>query len=265
MWIEVPTLDRVHSELIELARKSLPDGRPAYLFRGERGDYPRTFSSIDRYFHDPDCDEGVHDELDDVTAFAMKQPMPSMRLPPKLAGAFAQHYGLPTQVIDFTASPEVAIYFASHKRWHEDRSPVGNLGILDVRQAERDGICAVFDLRQFPQGLRARRQHAFGVIYAAFRIDDLTDLKQADIAEQIGLRWTKFGHLPDDEMYLHLIGANEDLTSTDNDVFAGLAQWMVDEFVAIHGPLSPAAAAILANEVPAIGRNKERNIALWTA
>jgi len=53
--------------------------------------YPHTLSSLDRLYHDPEFDEVVHDELDELTVVAMKAPLPSRQLPPKLAGAFAQH------------------------------------------------------------------------------------------------------------------------------------------------------------------------------
>jgi hypothetical protein len=257
----IPTLDTVHQTLSTLARKALPDGRPAFLFRGERVDYPTTLSSIDRHYHN--CDPDVHDELDDVTAFAMVSPLKSKRLPPKLAGAFAQHYGLPTQVFDFTASPNVAISFASNRKYHDDRSRIGRIGVLDVSKAER--VCAVYDLRQFPEALRARRQHAFGMIYGAFRADDFVNLKNHEIATQIGLQWTTFAHLPDDESYLYLVGAEEDLVSTVGDEFADVAQEMVDRFVSERGPLSKKAAAILSREVPhEKGRTKGENLALWT-
>jgi hypothetical protein len=144
------------------------------------------------------------------------------------------------------------------------RSRIGKIGVLDVSKAEHGG-CAVFDLRQFPEALRARRQDAFGMIYGAFRSDDSVNLKNHEIATQIGLDWITFGHLPDDESYLYLVGADEDLVSTVGDKFAAVAQELVDCFVSRRGPLSKNAAAILSREVPAIGRTKGENLALWTA
>jgi len=43
------TLDYAHNFLIELASAPpLSDGTPAYLFRGERSEYPETLATIDR-------------------------------------------------------------------------------------------------------------------------------------------------------------------------------------------------------------------------
>lgn len=258
------TLDIVHAELEELAQNKLPDGSPAFLFRGERARYPHTLSSLDRHYHDPEVDSVVHDELSEVTAFAMMTPLPSRQLPAQLAGAFAQHYGLPTQVFDFTSSPRVAINFAANRPWHAIKEQIGAIGILDVSVARAHKACTLFDLRPFPEALRARRQEAWGLIHTAFTPSDFEDLKDPAIAQNLGLKWVEFDHLPDDETYLHLVGAATDLTDTAGDSFASLPQEMIDEFVLSSGLLSESAARILSRTIPAMGRSVEANAKRWS-
>ena len=244
----VKTLDVIHNELRELAQKKLRDGQPAYLFRGERINYPTTLSSADRHYHSENLEWEIVSELDEITFFVMSQPIHFLgeQLPARLAGAFAQHFGFPTQIFDFTASPDVAIYFASNRITHKNKSEIGTIGILDVEAAEKSKAVVLFDLRRFAQALRARRQDAFGMIYSAFDIEDFTDLKRRDIANRIGLTWQLFAHLPDDETYLYLIGANKDLESKEGDKFADVPEKMIKEYVATSGkPLSPEAAKIL--------------------
>ncbi len=183
----VPALDTLHANLEELACKRLPDGRPAFLFRGEREEYPETFSSLDRLSHG--SSDFIYDDLDDVTAYAMKHPLRSMGLDAKHAGAFAQHYHLPTQVFDFTASPTVAINFAANRPHHRrSRSPFGRMAIFDVAIAEQRGHCVIFDLQNFQLAIRPRRQAAFGFIYSGFDPEDRVDLKATRIATAAGLQ-----------------------------------------------------------------------------
>jgi hypothetical protein len=257
---QIPTLEALHSELLELAQIRLPDGRPAFLFRGERTDHPTTFSSLDRLYHDPLRDQAVYDELDDLTAFCMKVPLRKRGLPPKLAGAFAQHYGLPTQVLDFTASPDVAVNFAANRRTHERPWPkTGWIGILDVAVAEASRLVALFDLRNHPEALRARRQEAFGLIYAGYVPDDLVDLKRPEIARGIGMSWRPFAHLPDEENYLFVTGNDSNLEDTANDSAAGIPQEMIEMFINVRGPLSFSTAQELMRRIHHVGRTPDEN------
>lgn len=259
------TLDSMHSRLIELASHTLPDGNPAFLFRGEAGVYPTTYSSLDRHYHDANLDQMVHDELDAITVFFMTRSFRNGRLPPKQAGAFAQHYGLPTQVFDFTASPNVAINFAANRASSRRPWPkLGMMGILDVAKAKRSGRAEIFDLRTFDNAIRPQRQAAFGLIYSGFVEDDHVDLKRAIVAEPIGLSWETFAHLPDDESYLFLTGCDDDLVDLKDDLEADIPQEIVDLYVEVHGPLSPMTAKFLAWIVPSPGRSPEENLSRWS-
>lgn len=237
-------LDEVHLMLRKVAAKRRADGSQAYLFRGERDVYPHTLSSLDRIYHDPELADEIYDELDDLTAYCMQAPLRARNLEPKLAGAFAQHYGLPTQVFDFTASPDVAINFAANRARHRPAT-MGLMGILDVEAAEKSGRVALFDLRGLSDAARPRRQEAFGLIYSGFVQDDFTDLKLRELAGEIGLYWVQFTHLPDDETYLRLVGADQDLEDADGDEAACLPLQFVEQFVEERGPLSLSTAQYL--------------------
>lgn len=269
--MRVPALDTLHGHLECLAVRRLMDGSPAFLFRGERNTYPHTLSSMDRHYHNDDLDDWAKSDLEDVTAFAMKtalqipgSPDASVRLPPKLAGAFAQHYGLPTQVFDFTASPKIAIGFAANRSWHKDYPQFGLIGVLNVATLRASGAAEAFDLREFSQALRARKQEAFGVIYNGFQPDGFDDLKREEIAKDIGLEWLVFVHLPNDESYLRITGSDADLVDLTDDVFARVPQDMMDEFVIQKRGVHPEAARVLAQEIPAFERTKAENAARWT-
>ena len=269
--MQVPTLDTLHGELERLAAQTLPDGSPAFLFRAERDMYPHTLSSMDRHFYNDELDDLAKSDLEDLTAFAMQTPLPipgsstaAELLPPKLAGAFAQHYGLPTQVFDFTASAKIAIGFAANRHWHKNYPKFGRMGVISVATLRASRAAEMFDLREFRQALRARRQAAFGVIYSRFRPEGFDDLKQEDIAAELGLAWIVFGHLPNDESYLRATGSDEDLVDLEGDAFAETPQNLVDAFVYGEGKIHPEAADILAAEVPAIGRTKAQNAARWS-
>jgi hypothetical protein len=181
----LPCLDRLHASLkAEFGSAPiLESGLPRFLFRGERGEWPHTFSSLDRYWHGGASSEAWN-ELDDITAFIMRAPLPEERLDPKLAGAFAQHYGLPTQVFDFTTDIIIATFFGGDSSGPPFASPCGCIAVLDVAKA-LSGPCALFDLRNRPESHRARKQKAFGLIHSGFVVDDFEGLKRPEINKRI--------------------------------------------------------------------------------
>jgi hypothetical protein len=256
-------LDEIYTGLLECqSMPCLPNGLPRYLFRGERDGYPDTLSSMDRLYHVVEADAEVYEELDQLTAFVMHQPFPHFDLQGREAAAYAQHYGLPTQIFDFTASAKVAIFFSANRPVHKDRAEAGNMAILDVAKALNAG-CIVEDLRGNQFVKRAKMQEAFGVIYNGFRPDDFYSLKDLEIIERMGLIWVPFAHYSDDEKYLREINAGLDILSVDGDPFADLAQKFVDLYVSLREKFSVKAAKLLSNEVPNVGRTQDENFERW--
>jgi hypothetical protein len=260
----LPTLDAIHGILVNLAESPLlEDGLPAFLFRGERADYPNTLSTLDRHCRNYGLMSPVYEQLSDVADYAESNALHGWQLHPRDAAAFCQHYGLPTHMFDFTASAKVATFFSANRRSHKTKAKIGRVGILDVRRA-RANACAVFDLRKFAQAKRPQRQHGFGMMRAYFGEDDILDLKDTSLADSIGLRWVVFAHLPDDETFLHVIDADEDLLSLHEDTAARLPQDLVDQYVSENGPLIDEVARILSGEIPAIGRTVNDNVLRWS-
>jgi hypothetical protein len=259
----LPNLEYAHAWLVDLASTpSLPDGNPAFLFRGERSEYSHTLSSLDRHCQQLGLESQTYDQLEKVAQYVLEESCTLWDLPPRVGAAFCQHYGLPTWMFDFTCHPDVAVFFSSNRVQHESKAKRGRIGILDVAQALANH-CAIFDLRLFKPAKRPRAQSGFGFMRAHFKHDDILDLKEPNIAAEIGLSWLEFEHLPDDETYLYVIGAESDLMSLEGDKAAQIPQDLVDQYVREKGPLSCEAAAILAEEIPAIGRTQAENCNVW--
>jgi len=264
MSITLPTLDYMYGHLTEFASgPPLDDGTPAFLFRGERSDYPETLATIDRHCRQLGLLSEAYEQLDDVAQYVLTNGCADWNLHPRMAAAFCQHYGLPTPMFDFTSEPKVAVFFAANRVCHKSKATWGRIGILDVAKARAD-TCAVFDLRNFEPAKRPKLQHGFGLMRAYFGVDDILDLKDPDVAEGMGLRWCEFAHLPDDETFLYVINAESDLLSLADDNAARIPQDLVDQYVGDRGALNTVAARILANEIPPIGRTIEDNFRLWS-
>jgi hypothetical protein len=264
MSIKLPTLDYMYGWLAELASTPpLDDGTPAYLFRGERSDYPETLATIDRHCRQLGLLSEAYEQLDDVAQYVLENGCDCWDLHPREAAAFSQHYGLPTPMFDFTSEPRVAVFFAANRIIHKSKATRGRIGVLDVAKARADA-CAVFDLRKFKQAKRPQVQHGFGLMRAYIGADDILDLKKSDVAEGMGLSWSEFAHLPDDETFLYVIGAENDLLSLQGDEAAKIPQDIVDQYVRDRGTLNAVTAQILADEIPAFGRTTEDNFRLWS-
>ncbi|WP_354305933.1 FRG domain-containing protein [Pedobacter sp. UYP1] len=242
----------------------LANGMPRFLFRAERDGYPNTFTSMDRHYHDQNLSLDAFDELEDITAFVMQQPFPDKKLIGREAGAFAQHYGLPTQIFDFTSSAKIAMFFAANLAKHTPPALGGNMAILNVERA-LDAGCTIDDLRHHSYAKRSCMQSAYGMLYMGFNSEGFYCLKDPEIISKIGLAWCPFVHLENDVAFLNEIGVNMNILSTEGDPFTGLAQEFIDEFVVSRGHLSQEAARILSINVPAVGRSQEENFKRWAS
>jgi hypothetical protein len=128
-------------------------GAPRYLYRGESNAWPSTQSSIERLRTRCSLAGEIEDIVGQVKTFTAHE----LGLVDIGANAFLQHYGLPTEFIDFTCDLKTAATFASEGQAGQE----GCIGILDVTIA-RDRV-AIFDLRNLDWAERAIRQCAFGV------------------------------------------------------------------------------------------------------
>jgi hypothetical protein len=141
---------------------------PAFLYRGENSAYPSTVSSMQRLKNDQSVSIGVREEIEQG-AIALDQEMQKfMALNQMLSTGFVQHYGGPSELLDFTSRIDVAGFFAS-------RGVVGQTGlfcVVPMQVAGRRSI--VIDLSQHPRADRPRRQAAYAFYHRSHR-----DLKDA--------------------------------------------------------------------------------------
>src|SRR5262249_971308 len=138
---------------------------PAYLFRGECGEYDTTTSSAKRLRDGTQLsreDVAEVGRIIDWVAWHLHEERQDMDMP----GAFAllQHYGLPSRIIDFTGHLGLAFAFAAI-----GKSSIGRLAVLPYAGSQ---TAQVLELFAHPWAERAQRQKAYGVVTTE-ALDDL--------------------------------------------------------------------------------------------
>lgn len=154
--------------------------KPTFLFRGEAGIYPSTLPSIVRTLRSAES-RAVRELLIDIEGDFLAEF--EERFGERTLGLL-QHYGVPTDYLEFTASPELAAFFASRRPEVE----VGVIGVLYTARALEH--CSILDLSRSPLAVRAARQRAFAVRQLGH---NLCDYKDPECCERIGLTWFSFG------------------------------------------------------------------------
>jgi hypothetical protein len=156
------------------------------LFRGEGCAYPTTWHGMRRLF-DEFQSPHVKMFLIDASERFLEQMSPTLG---NAAEMFLQHYGLPTEILDFTSDLEIALFFAAGNS-QKEVGHRGAIGVLDVNLASQCGT--LFKLAQFalPGGAVLRRpmlQEAWG-----FRQwQKPHDLKTAYARKTVGMTWFTF-------------------------------------------------------------------------
>ncbi|MFI4973065.1 MAG: FRG domain-containing protein [Caulobacterales bacterium] len=185
----LPSLTRLVEALRTISRteRARPYGRdllnraaetsaiPALLFRGESGAYKSTSTSMRRLTVAANAIDDiarVRDSL--VAALGAKCGLTG----PQALG-FLQHYGYPTDYLDFTSDPSVAASFASNLR-------VGDSGAICIMPTAGLGT-SLIDLRDHPLAKRPQLQSAF-----ALHVPDHPDLKAPEAVEALRLTWISF-------------------------------------------------------------------------
>lgn len=132
------------------------------------------------------------------------------------AQMFLQHYGIPTDLLDFSSDPEIAVFFAM-------LAYPGDLGLIcSMEIAKARKVCDIFNLSEFSllSGLdlkRPQRQKAYAWRHQPGVPSDL----KSDVARRLfGLRWYAFNknegaeylaahkgvlHADDDKVALYVI------------------------------------------------------------
>jgi hypothetical protein len=96
---------------------------------------------------------------------------------------FLQHYGFPTDLVDFSPSVDTARFFAMHGR---ETEPIGLLGVFPRIELER--YFRLTDLSNHPTALRPKRQVAF----AGRPPVGIVDLKNPASISLLKCRWYRF-------------------------------------------------------------------------
>src|SRR5262249_30248017 len=115
---------------------------------------------------------------------------------PYFAEGCCQHYGLPTNLVDFSSSLGVALSFArptTHLGKPNHEAAAGGVAVLDL--SVYSGIeypdILLADLTSHPWSRRPRRQAAFGVL-ARGEVGHAPDLKAPHTCAQLGISWFTF-------------------------------------------------------------------------
>ncbi len=126
---------------------------PAWLFRGEREEYPTTCSSFHR-FSQCQLSEAAQAEVLAATKrldFILRE----RGLHPMYSTALLQHYSLPTEMLDMTSSLDDAAAFAAYRN---DGSP-GVLMAFPASVLAANGV--LIELSEIHFARRPRHQHAY--------------------------------------------------------------------------------------------------------
>jgi hypothetical protein len=219
-----------------------PRKLPRFLFRGECGEFPMTTDSW-RRLSDAALLDSFKLSLSDMTRLEQLKGDLMDRLCQKFdhldrigSMALLQHYGLPTQIVDFTAGLEIAFAFAV-----AGTASVGRVAVMPRNPSQR---IRVVDFMAHPWAERAQRQLAYGVLmtYA------LTDLKSQDALSHLDIKWYEFPILPSDRQYFQK--THKEMLGPRDDPSAGFLRFNITEHVESDGKFSPVLTDWLLNQVP---------------
>ena len=224
---------------------------PRWLYRGEAGTWPETTSSMERIksFKHPvfaDLPEDIRipfaRALEAISLRAANELEAFLGLGAMQAAGLAQHYGLPTEFLDVTASIAVATAFAigDLEEWTSPRNV--SFAVLDMKKAV--SRCVVADLGAMVQiARRPRVQSAYGFFHKSHR-----NLKDPACVSDVGLRWYEILVHPQ-EATCH--AATPNLLDAHKDQVAGVLQLILDDLAKNDGKWPDPVALYLSRTVAA--------------
>jgi hypothetical protein len=230
-WLEQPG-----SQLI------VPHRAPRLLFRGEPGLFPSTKPSTWR----PENWQGLSIESRSVfnrlsdwlhgTLRALAYGLSDLE-----ALAFLQHYHLPTNILDFTRNPAVAIAFAVASRDSES----ARIGVLPTASFPHGFSVAELCDHNFAD--RARRQEGFAVATLA---PPILDWKSSWARDYLGIKWYEFHVTARDREFWRK--HSDELLCLSTDPTAGLLRLHTIEYVERFGKLPHDLALWTVQKVPMV-------------
>ena len=220
-----------HRESLWLPSESgllLPRDGPPFIFRGECGGFETTVASKSRpqtFLNLSQEDIWAWDRL--FRALCKRFMLAyDYNLNELQAKALLQHYGLPTELIDFTWRGGHAMAFAG-----AGDAEFGRICVMPIGQKAASPLLA--DFSGHPWAHRAQRQRALGVIMPT----GYEDLKSPKTRDRFGLTWIEFRISgPDREFLTNIYNG---LTCLANDPSGGFVRHHIIEYVEAYGKLSP--------------------------
>jgi hypothetical protein len=220
---------------------------PRYLFRGEASNYPNTLTSLRRMEDSSALSASDKRIIRDLTHF-VEQGLGRLSGERWMSQPFAegvcQHYGLPTDIIDFTTRLDVAGFFAAGAVAGRAEGAICVLDLERVVWASGAPGLLLTDLTRHPWAPRPRGQSAYGVSDDAIT----SDFKDPPVCSKLGLEWYRFTNNGVDDSFQKVADA-ENLLDAAHDVMAGIVLMAVDEYVEREGPLTSTTAEWLATRL----------------
>jgi hypothetical protein len=196
---------------------------PKYLFRGEAKRYPTTTATMSRVATDESLTPRARALIPGLSNYIETQLRDFLSMSEMDSAGFAQHYGLPTSLIDLTSNTEVAGFFASE----EQPGSKGFIGIFPTRNLVDSA--ALIDLRNHDRATRPRRQEAFVLFHRKHE-----DLKTVSCVSELQSLWFGFTLTETDKSKYQ---RRTDLVDASRDAVAGALQLIIDSMVIDHGKL----------------------------
>jgi hypothetical protein len=211
---------------------------PKFLFRGESSQYATTTATMQRISGEQCLSPRARDLVPGIVKYLEEHLRDFLNMSEMESAGFAQHYGLPTELIDLTSSPKTAGFFATGGM----PGTSGYLAAFPVTSLASSSI--LIDLRNHTSAERPRRQDAFAIFNRRH-----TDLKSNECVAELCSTWFTFTlHQSDKDLYYY---PQLSLLDCHTDVVAGALQLVVDSMVQKHGKLPDELAAWFSKRIAA--------------
>jgi hypothetical protein len=217
---------------------------PAYLFRGENGQYRETVAAVSRSqsYALPDGRPLSQSDMEYLRHLMLGLHQgfkdDGYSLADHAATGLLQHYGLPTFMIDFTAHVGHALTFAA-----TGKHDIARIAVVPGRF--RDSAEAfVVDLRKHEWVERPRRQKGLGVVMPT----SMPDLKSEAARSLLNVSWYEF---PITSTNREELRENyRQITSVDDDPCAAFLRFHITEYVEENCKMSETLADWLLERIP---------------
>ncbi len=207
---------------------------PKYLFRGEPGLYDSSLTSMQRMKTESDLDEIDKTILEAISIYVDEKIQKKLNVSGMDSAAYVQHYGLYSELLDFTVDLDICAWFATELDSNDNS---GRICVLDVETAKDNSI--LIDLSLHPFASRARLQKAYGV-YSKVGSNFKSDL----IINDLGLVWYEFQR---NDLSRQI--QEKDYYKTSNDKFSGFIALAIDDCIYENGQITDSSAKLLSNRI----------------